>query len=322
MRRTVDASLPRRAASAGWWLVGLVALTELLTHATVRSRVPSEADWERAAAFVRGRWRPGDLAVAAPEWASPLLRAHLRGLLSLRDVGRSDLAGYVRLWSVSQRGHRPAEAPSAPPELRRRFGRLLVERWRLRTPRLLRDLTGSVGEAVVEVRAPGEASWRRCPWRAMPDTSIGGLGRGPMPPERRAVCPGGGWVGLTVLEDLALRLRRCVRVPAGRRAVRVRYQSVRVPAGARFLLHGGLYRREERAGKGPPLWVRVMQDGEEIGRMRHRDGEGWKTLEAWPKGGSGRRSEFTVRVEGSPVSRGDRSFCWDASLQSPLPEAP
>ncbi len=319
MRAAVEPSLPRRAASAGWLLLGLVAFTELLTHATVRSRVPSEEDWKRAAAFVRSSWRAGDLAVAAPRWADPLLRMHLRGLVSLRGAARSDLAGYSRLWSISQRGHRPEDAPHGPPELRRRFGRLMVERWRLRSPRLLYDFTARAPQTVVAVRS-GEGPWRPCPWRRLPVTTPGGLDRGPMPPARRALCPGGGWVGGTVLEDLSLRLRRCLRVPAGRRAVRVRHEGVTVPEGARLIVHAGLPHREEREGRGPALRLRVLQDGEEIGRMVHRDGEGWKSLEAWPEHREGAGSVFTFLLEGVAGARADRSFCWDASLQSKRPE--
>ncbi len=303
--------LARRVAPLAWIALLAVAATELLTHVTVRSRVASERDWRAAAAFVREQWQEGDLALAAPAWADPLLRRHLGDVLRLRDVARSDLAGYRRLWSLSQRGYRPAEADDGPPELRRQFGRLLVERWRLATPRLLFDFVAHVERA--RVARLDDHRERVCSWRRTPPSGTGGLGRGPYRPEHHAVCPGGIWVGATVVEDLSLRLRRCVLQPPPGAPLTVTFEDVPLEGG-QLVAYAGLYHRDERKREGPPITLRVLLDGREIARMVHRDGEGWKRMVSEPLPEAG-RGTFRFVVEGKRPRRGARRFCWAASVQ-------
>ncbi len=309
--------LARRAAPLAWIALLAVAATELLTHVTVRSRVASQQDWEAAAAFVREHWREGDLALAAPAWADPLLRRHLGDVLRLRDVARSDLAGYRRLWSLSQRGHRPTEAPEGLPELRRQFGRLLVERWRLDAPRLAFDFVAHVEQARVARLASGRE--QVCRWRRVPPSGTGGLGRGPYRPERHATCPGGAWVGATVVEDLSLRLRRCVLQPPLGVPLAVTFEDVPLEGG-QLVAYAGLYHRDERKGEGPPITLRVLLEGREIARMVHRDGDGWKRMvsEPLPEGG---RGTFRFVVEGKKPRGRSRRFCWAASVQRAAREA-
>ena len=74
------------------------------------SRAPTDADWAAAARDVRAGFRPGDLIVAAPAWADPIMRLHLGDLIPPAVAARMDDARFARVWEVSQRG---AHAPEA-----------------------------------------------------------------------------------------------------------------------------------------------------------------------------------------------------------------
>lgn len=299
------------------WLIFLaVAIVEVVGHFVVRARVVTHDDWARAAERVRREWREGDLVVAAPTWADPLVREQLGDLLSLEDAGRSDLAQYRRLWALSIRGHRPVEAPSEAPEISEQIGPVRVLRWNLRPPRVLYDFTEHVPEARVSmVQGGGEMP---CAWRNEGRPRGGGLGAGAMTPAERHVCDARRpwlWVGTTVQDDLNLQPRFCVwQHPAGAEPVRATFSDV--PLGDEIVLYGGIYYEHERDLEHGPVHVAVFVDGEEIGRMVHRDGDGWKRMVAATQlGGRPRRERGEVRVEVTAENADLRSLCWSATTR-------
>ncbi|MGF1467713.1 MAG: hypothetical protein ACFCGT_16430 [Sandaracinaceae bacterium] len=291
-----------------WLLLPLLAGIELVGLATVRARVPAEADWRGAAERVREAWRPGDAVVVAPSWAGPLLRHHLGDLLTPSDVGRSDLAGVERLWALSIRGHRPEEAPPSSPAVNQAFGRVRVLRWDLPVERVVYDFLAHVEDARVTLERGGEE--RDCPWRAHRSARGGGLGAGALVPGARFDCGRPAlWVGLTTQETLDLEPRRCIHQrPADPGALRVTFPDV--PLGGRLVLYGGLYSEDERDLEGAPTTTVVRVDGREIGRLVRHDGDGWARMEAITPGG---RADVTVEVSSPNVAR--RSFCWAATTR-------
>jgi len=112
-------------------VVSLLAVVETTVALVAPFRAPTDADWAAAAAAVRAGFRAGDLIVAAPAWADPILRVQLGDLIPPEIAARMDDDRFARVWEVSQRG---AEAPAAASGITRgdeRFGRLrvrLVER--------------------------------------------------------------------------------------------------------------------------------------------------------------------------------------------------
>lgn len=106
--------------------VVLLAFIETAVALIAPSRAPTEADWAAAARRVRADFRPGDLIVAAPAWADPILRVHLGDLIPIEVAGRLDDDRFARVWEVSQRGaHAPATAGGTV-TLDQRFGHLTV----------------------------------------------------------------------------------------------------------------------------------------------------------------------------------------------------
>lgn len=294
-----------------WGALLLLPLTELAGHAVIRARVPPRADWKAAAAHVRELARPGDAFAVAPPWADPLLRRELGDRIALANAGRSDLAPFSRLWALTIRGHRPAGAPSRPPDRVEHFDRVRVLRWDLGPSPVRFDLVEQVSQAEVSlVRPDGE---HPCPWRR-PGPRGGGLGAGPAVPPERFVCDPRRpflWVAPTIIEDLGLEPRRCVsQHPQGRQPVRVRYRDV--PLGDRIVLYAGLYYEHERRLEGGPVDVVIRVDDQVVGRMTHRDGDGWKRMEASTRGLGARG---TVAVEVSAPAPHRRSLCWAATVR-------
>lgn len=298
---------------AFWWAVLGIAVVEVLGHAVIQARVARRDDWAEALAFVREEHEAHDLVVAAPDWADPLLREAAGDLIDRPMAGRSDTAAYGRLWVVSIRGHRAPEQPEGEPELARAFGRVHVARWTLPAPSVLYDFVAHVGEARVVRRENGVD----LPCRTLTalGNTMGGLQAGPVEGAPRHLCDAQRpwlWVGPTTTMDLELRGRHCVSThAAGTEPIVITYDDV--PLGETIVLHGGLWWERERWRNGSDVEVVVRLDGEEIGRMTHRDGDGWKRMEAAiPEGRRGGSGAVAVEVS----SAGDpnfRAFCWAGS---------
>ncbi len=111
--------------------VALLAVVETTVALVAPSRAPTDADWAAAGSAVRAGFRPGDLIVAAPGWADPLLRVQLGDLIPPELAGRMDDDRFARVWEVSQRGAQAPAAAGGTATVDQQFGRLrvrLVER--------------------------------------------------------------------------------------------------------------------------------------------------------------------------------------------------
>lgn len=300
----------RRSA---FWLVPIaIAVVEVIGHFVVQARVVTDDDWHRAAERVRSEWEEGDVIAAAPEWTDPIVRRELGNRIRVADAGRSDLARYRRLWAMSVRGHRPREAPPGEPEFDEQVGPVRVLRWALEQERIIYDFVSHVREARVTIDD------RLCPWQRGGRPRGGGLSVGPMVPAQRHQCDQRRswlWVGTTVLEDLDLMPRSCIwQHPAAPEVIRATFANV--PLGDRIVLAGGINYEHERELTGGPLSVVIRLDGHEIGRMIHRDGDGWKRMTAStriPSRGDAERGEISVEVTAPDPDR--RTFCWAATVR-------
>ena len=292
-----------------------IGAVEILGQVVIEARVAPRGEWGEALAAVRAEWHEDDAVVVAPRWADPLLREAAGDLIDREMAGHSDLAAYGRLWVVSIRGHRSSEAPAEPPELVRDFGRVHVERWTLPTPSVLYDFVAHVGEAHVTRRERGQ----ELPCRTLSSMgqTMGGLANGPIETAPRHLCDPGRpwlWVGATTTMDLELRGRHCISQHAqGSEPISTSYDDV--PLGDAVVLHGGIWWERERWRNGGDVEVAVRLDGEEIGRMTHHDGDGWKRMEAAiPEARRGGRGRISVDV--SAENPEFRAFCWAGSTRS------
>ena len=300
----------QRVAAWLWLLVASVASLELAADLWIRGAVPTEDSWDAASTFVHTRFKANDRIVAAPSWADPVVRSYVGDLLSLRAAAPSDSAGFDRVWELSIRG---ASTRDTAPDLEAQLGRVRVRMWPVSTDDVRYDFVQQVAHANVEL-IHGDAS-RPCPWLKAP-TGPGGLGRGPMAPERRFVCDAGRpwlWVGPTVLADLTLTPRRCIwQHPVGSDPVRVTFEDV--PLADRLVVHGGIDYENERWRAGSPVILRVWISDRLVGELVHHDGDGWSELEI--ETGKLGFDRATVRFETVTEDPKARLFCWSASTRA------
>jgi hypothetical protein len=295
-------------------LVLAVPALELIAHALIVSGVPADGDYKAATAFIRSQLMPRDLITSAPGFIDPIVRLHLGDRIPLSMAGRSDDAGYERMWVISARGALPPDAPDADPELEREFGRLRVLRFKLGKSPVLRDFVQTIASAEVTLAHNGGEA--QCPRRTGGVPRGGGLGRPVlMPiPERFECDPGRPWlfVGSIVMEDLSNTPRFCVwQHPQGDQPVSVRFRDV--PLGDQLVFYGGVYYEHERMREGGPIQVDLSIDGRRRGGMTHRDGEGWRRI-VMPSGAtSEQRGEVRIDVRAADPNK--RSFCWAASTR-------
>lgn len=295
-------------------LVLAVPALELIAHALIVTRVPTDADYRAATELIRSQLKPRDLITSAPGFIDPLLRLHLGDRIPLAMAGRSDDAGYERMWVLSARGALPPDAPDGKPELERRFGRLRVLRYPLGKSPVLMDFVQNLPAAEVSYTRNGAE--QRCPRRTGGVPRGGGLGRPVlMPIAERFECDAQRpwlFVGSIVMEDLSNTPRFCVwQHPQGNEPISVLFRDV--PLGDELVFYGGVYYEHERMREGGPIQVDVSIDGRRRGGMTHRDGEGWRRI-VMPSGASSeQRGEVRIDVRAPEPDK--RSFCWAASTR-------
>jgi len=302
-----------RLRNLAWLLLLIVPAYELLAHAWIVSHVPEAADYGAAAEFVRSKLVPRDLITSAPEFIDPIVRQHLGDRMSPAMAGRSDDAGFERMWVISTRGALPDDAPEGRPELERTFGRVRVLRYTLGKSPVLLDLVQTLASAEVSIMRDGAP--RRCLRRTGGVPRGGGLGRPVlMPiPERFECDPERPWlfVGSIVMEDLENQPRYCVwQHPQGREPVSVRFSDV--PLGDQLVFYGGVYYEHERMREGGSIEVDISIDGQRRGGMTHLDGEGFRKL-VLSNGSGTQRGEIRIDVRADNPDK--RSFCWAASTR-------
>ncbi len=147
-----------RLALGGAAAVALLAIVETVVAVVAPARAPTDADWAAAAAGVRQGFRPGDLIVAAPAWADPILRVHLGDLIPPEVAARMDDQRYPRVWEVAQRGARSPEGRRGEVRADRSFGHLRLRLIERPAPVVTYDFVAHATEASL---APPAAGGRR-----------------------------------------------------------------------------------------------------------------------------------------------------------------
>ncbi|HET8933092.1 MAG TPA: hypothetical protein VFN67_06635 [Polyangiales bacterium] len=301
-------------------LVALFALPlgELSAHALIRARVPALSDYTAAVSFIREQLQPHDLITSAPSFIDPIVRWQVGDKIPLAMAGRSDTAGYERLWVISIRGELPPEAPRSEPELRQSFGRVEVLRYRLKKQPVLFDFVAEWPRAEASILQNG--SWKPCPLRKGGAARGGGLGKGVlMPVGKRFECdPRVPWLFIAdvVLEDLDNQPHHCIwQHPQGDDPVQLTFHGV--PLGEALVFYGGIYYEHERMRKGGPIEATISVDGQVLGQFKHVDGDGYRMLRLDTRALGKSTGDVTVAVRAHDPKA--RSFCWSASTRGSAP---
>ncbi len=315
-----DPSRPARDWRAWSFLaVPLLALIELTGEWAIEARVPKPEHWRAAHDFIAHERRDGDLVTSAPLWTDPLARMYFRDMISLSDAARPDATRYARAWVATIRGKENPDLRNWREQSATSFGRVTVRLMVNPSPaRVLYDFVEHLRPPAVTVERVEGESRRACMFSAGLVVAGGGLGQGALPGPERFQC-GEGWnyVGVTIIEDMDHRGRRCIWSHPVQGGVMVTNFDG-VPIGRALHGHHGLAYEAERGDDfgndlGGPVELRVLVDGQPVGTSVHHDGEGWKGFEfdtrAWA--GSNRRVTFEVRSERA----GMRHYCYEGDTR-------
>jgi hypothetical protein len=211
--------------------IAVLAVVETSVALVAPSRAPKDADWQDAARELRAGFHAGDLIVAAPAWADPIMRLHLGDLVPIEVAARFDDARFPRVWELGQRGAHAPEARGAV-AFERSFGALTLRRVDRPTPTIVYDFQQRWTEARV-VRASGGRD-TPCPWAV-----------------DRFQCPdiGFNFVHLQTVEvDMKLH-RALLAQPVGAAEVVVEYAAA--PLGRELVVATGMH----------DAWARKAGDG-------------------------------------------------------------
>jgi len=255
---TAPSRLTRRAGLAALAAVSVLAVVETASALIAPHRAPTDDDWRAAAGEIRAGFHPGDLIVAAPAWADPILRVHLGDLIPVEVAGRLDDERFGRVWEVSQRGARAAAAGRGNVAAERRFGALTVRRIE-RPPAVVDyDFVARWTDARVSRRGPASGAVVDCPLAG-----------------DRMQCPdnGANFVRRQIVEvDTRLRLA-LLAPPVGQAAVVIEYPAVHL--GRSLIVATGLsnvWMRKEAHGT---VDLRVVIDGATDVTFTTANDDGW-----------------------------------------------
>lgn len=289
-------------------LVPAVGLLELGAHLVQTHSVVPEDDWKAARAYVTAQAKPDDLVAFAPRWADPIGRETFGPqLATVEREARPDETRFPRALEVSIRGaHLPA-FDGWGRAAQQSFGGVTVTTWTNPSPAVvLDDLVSLVDPQHLRV-SRGETE---CNFVHGTPTS-GNLGAGPTIPGDRFACPGGAFVGVSVVADLDYAPHRCIYAPpTGGSPLRLRWLDVRF--GHTLHGHHALYVEAERDRKGSPVTVVFKSGDTEVGHVVHRDGDGWKPFELDTSALAGQHGELVAEI----TSSGDRRmYCFEADTR-------
>jgi hypothetical protein len=305
--------LLRAARAARPWafaLVPLLGLIELGAHVYETHAVVPDDDWHSAHAAVDAMWQPGDLVVFAPDWADPLGREYFGAKLAgIPDEARPDDTRFPRAFEVSIRGAHDPELEGWKKVATQKTGAVTITTLENPNPvHLLDDLVLHASPDGMRVTLGNT----ECRWVHGP-TTAGGLGGGPAMPGDRFACPSGGFVGVSLIHDLADRPRRCFFAPpvGGRGgSMQIRFQNVAF--GSALHGHAGLAQFNERDRTGPPVILSWRANDRLLGKVTHVDGDGWKGFELATPELAGQKGELVAEVTSIG---GGRHFCFEADTR-------
>jgi hypothetical protein len=285
----------RRTAVAVAAAVVLLAVVEAANALVAPALAPSEKDWREAAGKVRAGFRPGDLIVAAPGWADPLMRAQLGDLVPLAVAGRMDAGRFGRVWEISQRGARAAETDGARMAESSQHGRLKVKLWEKPAARVVFDFYTDWQKASLSVVTPDRGELP-C-WMA----------------QNRFQCGEGTSLGPELLEiDTTLRNGLALD-PHERTTTVLEYPGVTF--GREIVVAAGLHNVWKRKSGDGKVHMRVLAEGRELGAVDGTSTGGWALRRFDTAELAGRQGK--VRFEITVDKAHDRHFGFAAEARTP-----
>jgi hypothetical protein len=276
-------------------VIALLAVVETTVALVAPSRAPTDADWAAAAAAVRAGFRPGDLIVAAPAWADPILRVQLGDLIPPEVAARMDDDRFARVWEVSQRGAEAAAAAGGTVVTDQRFGRLRV--------RLIERPAEIVTYDFVARWADAQVSRRDATGAVVACTLAGD----------RIVCPGPGTSSLhRQLVEVDQKLREALLTePVAGAVVVIEFPAV--PLGRALVIATGLHDTWMRKAARGTVEARLIVGEQTTELPVTSDDSGWTRTRIDTAARAGQT--VPVRLELSSTAPYDRLFAFAAEAR-------
>ena len=304
----------RRFRKWAFALVPLLGLLELVVHlAQIKGGVDA-SDWRAAREVVKTLARPEDLVLVAPRWADPLGREYLGSdVLTVEREARADETGFPRAIQVSFGRARAPELRGWRLSAEQRVGGLIVATLENPAPvQVLDRLLAHQGPEHMRVSQLSRGQETDCPFTRSA-VQAGSLGFGPAVPGQLFMCPGGGFVGVSIIATLDYTPRRCFYAPvtSGVTGLRVHFKDVALGR----VLHGhhALYVEAERNRTGAPITLDVSVEGQALAHLIHDDGDGWKAFDVATDAFAGRRGEVVFDIKSGDGNR--RMYCFEADTR-------
>lgn len=268
----------RRLAVAVGAGVVLLALVEAGNALVAPLAAPPERDWTAAAAKVRAGFRPGDLIVAAPAWADPIMRLELGDLVPQAVAGRMDAARYGRIWEIAQRGARAPDTAGASVVESARFGALTIRRWEKPAAKVAFDFLAEWRQAAMFM-ARGDGGEIPCALGA-----------------DRFQCAGAALAPELLEIDTILRNGLATDPVEGATLV-LEYKNV--PLASEIVVAGGLHNVWLRKAGNGTVRLRVLVDGAELGSTAATNASGWARLriDTAARAGQSAAVRFAITVD-------------------------
>jgi hypothetical protein len=280
-------------AVAGALGLVLLAMVETLQALLAPHFAPSPADWKAAAAEVRSGFRAGDLIVAAPAWADPILRMHLGDLITIPMAARMDDARYGRVWEIAQRGAHAPEARGAT-VARQRFGALTL-RLVQRPPAIVTyDFLAHWKDARVTRWQPVQRVSMPCAWQ-------GG---------ERFSCPGGGSVRRELVE-VDTRIREALLAPPPVGAI-LAIEFPEVALGRELIVTAGLHDVWARKYGRGTVNVEVWVAGQPVTSATIGNRSGWHPIRVDTAARDGQTASVRVQISSPDPSLRNLAFAAEA----------
>ncbi len=260
-------------------IIVLLALVETVNAVVAPLRAPSDKDWAAAATLVRAEFKPGDLIVAAPAWADPVMRQKLGDLVPLPVAGRMDAARYGRIWEISQRGARATDTTGATVVATTQAGALAVRRWEKPAATVTFDFLAQWRQASMSVV---NADGTEVPCAMGPD---------------RLQCVRGASLGPELIEvDTTLRNGLAVD-PVEGATLAIEFPAV--PLGRELMVASGLHNVWLRKAGDGKVRMRVLADGRELGTALATSQSGWagKGFDTSALAGRAAKVRFEITVD-------------------------
>jgi hypothetical protein len=268
--------------------LAVLALVETGLALTGPLRAPRAADWDAAAAQVRGDFQGGDLIVFAPAWADQIGRAHFGGLVTVEMAGRADADAYGRIWEVAIRGAHAPEVRDLRAAGAREHGAVTVSLYRKGFVKVLYDFTTHATDARVTQTLPtgetpclrDDAGFRCATTRVEPRTL-----------------------------EVDYQPHRGILTPVDeRRTTLIAFDDVTL--GSSLVGYTGLHDYFSRKNGDGPVDFRLFVDGQQRLSVRHGNSDGWRrfAVETTP-------GRHAVRFEVSAPSAAWRTFGFHAEAR-------